>query len=236
MTYQQFSSICGKYNINISEEKYNKFNKYYKFLIEENNKYNLTAITEEDDVYIKHFLDSMIGSIYMKDNSRVLDIGCGAGFPSIPCKIINPSLKFTLLDAVLKKVNFINMLSCDILGLDNCEAIHSRCEDLAKKPEYRAYYDTVVARAVAPLNVLVEYCIPFLKIGGKCILYKSRIVDDEIINATNAINKLKCKIVNRIDYRIDEIDSDRTILILEKISDTPNIYPRLQNKVRKNPL
>jgi 16S rRNA (guanine527-N7)-methyltransferase len=236
MTYQQFKTICGQHNIDLTNEQFDKFQQYYNYLVEENSKYNLTAITDESDVYYKHFLDSILGVGLLLDNSTVLDIGCGAGFPSIPLKIMNDTLRFTLLDSVGKKVNFVDKLSHDILQLSNVETIHARCEDLAKTPKYRAKFDIVVARAVAPLNVLIEYCIPMLKIGGKCIFYKSKAVEEEIKQANNAMRLLKCKLIDRIDYRIKEIDSDRSIIVIEKFDVTPNQYPRLQNKARKNPL
>ncbi len=236
MTYQQFREICGKYNIDLGTDQFEKFQQYYNYLIEENNKYNLTAITAEDDVYLKHFLDSILGLHLIPDNAKVVDIGCGAGFPSMPCKIMNDSLQFTLLDSVGKKVNFIDKLVNNVLRINGVTAIHTRCEDLAKSPKYREMYDIVIARAVAPLNVLLEYCIPFLHIGGKCIFYKSKSVEEEIAAAANAMQKLNCKILDRVDYAISEIESDRTILIIEKTAATPAVYPRLQNKVRKNPL
>jgi len=235
MTYSQFVNLCEKYNINIDEEIYTRLTNYYHILVEENSKYNLTAITDEEEVFYKHFFDSMLGSSLIKDNSSILDIGCGAGFPSVPLSLIKPNSNFTLVDAVNKKVNFINTLKQN-LSLDNITAIHSRCEDLAKNPKYRESFDIVVNRAVAAFNIILEYSIPFLKVGGKLIAYKGKNVDEELINIDNALNKLNCKIIDKLDIYIKEIDSYRSFVVVEKTAQTANIYPRLQNKVRKNPL
>ena len=193
MEKEIFINLCKKYNLNIDDNIFSKLEDYYNFLKEENEKYNLTAITEKNEVYIKHFLDSMIGSKFINHNSKVLDIGCGAGFPSVPLAIMGADSNFYLIDAVNKKVNFVNML-INLLGLKNIEAIHSRCEDLAKTPKYRENFDIVVARAVASMNVLLEYCIPFLKIGGKCVLYKGINYQEEIQQCDNALKKLNCRI------------------------------------------
>ncbi len=235
MTYAQFVKMCEGYNIEINENVYNKLTIFYNYLIEENEKYNLTAIVDEDEVFVKHFLDSMLGNIFMYENAKVIDIGCGAGFPSMPLKILNPNTSFTLVDSVNKKVNFISLL-IDKLKLDKIKTVHSRCEDLAKIPKYRENFDIVVSRAVAPSNVLLEYCVPFLKVGGRLIMYKGKNVDEELEVISNALNKLNCKVIDRIDFFIKEIESNRSFIIVEKLAPTPTIYPRLQNKVRKNPL
>lgn len=237
MEYQQFNNIITRYGLSpISCQQFDNFVKYYRYLIEENSKYNLTAIVDEEEVFIKHFLDSILSSNLIKDNSKVIDIGCGAGFPSIPLKIINPTIHLTLCDAVNKKVEFVNKLSTKVLELSNVTPIHARCEDLAKNPKYREKYDFAVSRAVAPLNILLEYLIPFIKVGGKCIIYKGKNADEEIENAITAIKLLNCELADRIHYHIDEIDSDREILIFNKVKPTDNNYPRQNNKIRKNPL
>ncbi len=236
MTSEQFVHICKKYGIDITNQQYEQFVLYYQLMVEENTKYNLTAIVDNNEVFYKHFLDSILPVMLINDNSSVVDIGCGAGFPSVPLKIINNSLRFTLIDSVAKKVNFVNNLITNHLKLNNINAIHTRIEDFAHKCQYRESYDYCVSRAVAPLRSLLEYAIPLIKTSGQFIVYKGSNVDIEINEANNAINKLNCKLVKRLDIHIEEINSDRTILIFEKNGYTSASYPRLQNKVRKMPL
>ena len=236
MTYEQFANIASKYSINITNAMYQQFNTYYNYLREENEKYNLTTIIEEDDVFLKHFLDSLIACKYIPDNCQLIDIGCGAGFPSVPIKIIRNDIDMTLIDAVNKKVNFVNTLCSEKLKLSHILAMHARCEDIAKTPKYREKYDIVVARAVASLNVLLEYAIPFLKVGGKCVLLKSKLVSEEISQAKNALKELNASIDNVINYNIAELDAERSIVIITKTKPTPSKYPRQQNKARKMPL
>ena len=231
----QFLELCKQYNIDMTIDQVGKFEKYYNYLIDENNKYNLTAIVDKEDVYLKHFLDSLLGTKLITDNSNVLDIGCGAGFPSIPLAIFKKSCNFTLIDSVNKKVGFVNNL-IDLINIDNAIAIHTRCEDFAKNELNREKFDIVVTRAVAPMNVLLEYCIPFLKIGGKCIMYKGANYNDELKLCKNAISKLNCKLYATEKVYFKEIDAYRYFIIFEKTQKTPNTYPRLQNKVRKQPL
>jgi len=236
MDYQQFNNILRKYNIKeISEDTYLQFRHFYHYLIEENNKYNLTTITDEKDVYLKHFIDSLLSIKYLNNNSKILDIGCGAGFPSVPLAIYNENFKITDIDSVNKKVNFVNN-ACNRLKINNLSAIHTRIEDLAHKSEYRECFDIVVSRAVAPLNTLLEYAIPFLKVNGLFIAYKSLNTDEEINQAKNALKQLNCSIFEKITLNFEEIESNRTFLIIKKEKTTNKIYPRIQNKPRKQPL
>ena len=206
-----------------------KLQKYRDFLIEENKKINLTAITDPKEIEIKHFKDSLTIKDYVK--GRVLDIGSGAGFPGIVLKIDNDNLDVTLIDSVGKKVNFMNE-AIELLELKNIRAIHVRAEDYAK--DEREKFDTVTSRAVSNLTTLSEYAIPFLKIGGRFIAMKGPKADIEVKKATNAIKKLGGKI---IDIKKIEFDgNERNIVIIEKIKKTPKRYPRGQNKPLKNPI
>lgn len=221
-----------KYNITLSDEQIDKFNKYYEYLISENEKYNLTAITEKNDVYLKHFIDSVLPYNYFKSHSLILDVGTGAGFPSIPLAILRPDLNFILIDSVNKKVNFLNQL-ISILNLSNVTAFHTRCEDFAKKN--RENYDYVVARAVAPMNTLCEYLIPFAKINGEIIMYKGDNFLDELKASENVLKMFHVKHLDTLKYTI-EGEMTRNIIILQKLEKTNTKYPRGGNKPRLNPL
>ena len=236
MNYQQFNNILNNYNIkSITNNQYTSYTQFYNYLIEENSKYNLTSITNEDEVYLKHFVDSLLGSNIIKDNSSILDIGCGAGFPSIPLAICNPTYKITAIDSVNKKINFVNN-AAKLLNLSNINAIHTRIEDLAYNNQYRETFDIVVSRAVAPLNTLIEYAIPFLKINGKFVAYKSINAMEEINIAKNALKELNSEIEDYIDIDFKEINSQRCFIIIKKFNKTAKKYPRIQNKARKQPL
>ncbi len=206
-----------------------KLLKYRDFLIEENKKINLTAITEPEEIEIKHFKDSLTIKDYVK--GRVLDIGSGAGFPGIVLKIDNDNLDVTLIDSVRKKVNFMNE-AIELLELKNIRAIHVRAEDYAK--EEREKFDTVTSRAVSNLTTLSEYAIPFLKIGGRFIAMKGPKADLEVKKAQNAIKKLGGKIIEIKKLEFD--GNERNIVIIEKVKQTPKRYPRGQNKPLKNPI
>ena len=222
-------------NINLNNEQVEKFEKYTFLLKEWNNKFNLTSILEDDEIIIKHFIDSVLPYQHIKDNCKIIDIGAGAGFPSIPLKIMNNTLELTLIDSVNKKVDFLNTLINE-LNLNNCKALHYRCEDLAKKPEFRENFDISVARGVAGLNTLLEYTIPFIKTNGKLLLYKGSNYQEEINLSKNAITLLKCNISNIFNYTLKPINAERFILEIKKLDKTPIKYPRNQNKPRTNPL
>lgn len=227
--------ILNNYNIKITDKQLKQFDIYYNYLMEENNKYNLTAIKEKDEVLYKHFLDSILPYQTFIENAKVIDIGTGAGFPSIPLAILRSDLKFTLVDSVEKKTNFVFNLA-DKIGLKNVEVYHARCEDLAKEPVFREQFDYVVARAVAPLTSLLEYCIPFIKVGGKFIAYKGTNYNQELENSKNAIKLLNVHEIQTLKYSIKEINSERYCIIFEKTAITDKKYPRNQNKARLKPL
>lgn len=222
-----------KVNIPLDKDQAGLFLTYMDFLLEENSKYNLTAITKPEEIVVKHFVDSCLAIQYIDKGASVIDIGAGAGFPSIPLAILRKDCKFTLVDSLRKRTDFLNEL-IKMLNLDNCEVVWSRGEDLAINPRYREQFDYCVARAVAQLNTLTEYCLPFVKMGGKMIAYKSKEVENELNQAQNPINVLGGRLQSIEKLSLEEMD--RNLVIIEKISKTPGKYPRKQNKPKTNPL
>lgn len=225
--------IFKKYNLDLSEENMLLFNNYFDFLIEKNKEFNLTAIIEREEVWVKHFLDSVLILPELKNNAKVLDIGTGAGFPGVPLKIMNKTLNITLLDSLNKRINFLNDL-IKLLNLKNIEAIHSRAEDFINVS--RETYDFVVSRAVAKLPTLVEYCLPYVKIGGYFVAYKSINSQEEINDSQNALKILGGVIDNSKTKEINLEGNIRTLIFIKKIKETPNKYPRNQNKPKTQPL
>lgn len=221
----------SKNNLEFSLNDIDKFSLYYELLNEYNSKFNLTAITDIEEVQIKHFIDSLASMPYIANGSTVVDIGTGAGFPSIPLAILRPDCHFTLVDSLLKRVGFLNKVINE-LNLSNVTAIHSRAEDLNKSTRY----DVAVARAVAPLNILLEYIAPFIKINGKALIYKASGYADELKISHNAINILGLKLNNTYTNTLFNTDIQRVLLEFVKIKQTPDVYPRGQNKPRKFPL
>lgn len=204
-------------------------------MIKYNESHNITNITEEDEVIIKHYLDSILPVELIKDNSKVIDLGCGGGFPSIPLKIMNNTLDFTAIDSVNKKTEFVKSVANE-LKLDNFNVIHTRIEDLAFKNEFREKYNYIVSRAVAPLNVILEYSAPFAKNDGYILCYKGSKYQEEIDSAQNALKLLNCKVEKVKEYYIEEIDAYRYIIIIKKYDQINKKYPRKQNKPRLQPL
>ena len=231
--FDEITSIFNKYGYQLSSQQAEMFEKYYNMLIEANNKINLTSITEQRDVIVKHFLDSVIASNFIPKGVRVIDIGCGAGFPSIPIKIMREDLDFLLVDSVNKKVNFVNEAITN-LEMQNISALHSRIEDLAHKTEYCEKFDIVVSRAVAKLNTLCEYAIPFLSVGGIFVAYKSDSIEEELEEAKKAISLLGGQIDKIFNCEIE--DNKRSLIIIKKVKQTPEKYPRDKNKPRLDPL
>lgn len=227
----EIKEIFEKHKIVLSEEQERQFLKYYDFLVSENQKYNLTAITSKEEVFYKHFLDSVLPESEITENAKIIDIGSGAGFPAVPLKIVRSDLKFTLVDSLNKRVNFLNELFI-LLNLGDIKAVHARAEDFIK--ENRESYDFAVARAVAPLNTLLEYMVPYLKIGGRCLIYKSQKLEEEIVEAKKAMEILSVKIVKVLEYELG--DASRKILIVEKTEKTNEKYPRGKNLPKLKPL
>lgn len=211
-----------------------KFGKFAALLAEYNEKYNLTAITDEREVYVKHFLDSAAGGWLMKENASVAEIGSGAGFPSLPLKILRDDLNFTLVESVGKKCDFLRAV-VDNLGLKGMNIIQIRAEDAARDGAYREKFDYAVARAVARMNTLSEYCLPFVRVGGSFIAYKSGDTG-EIEEAERAWKLLGGVEKGIYPYELPDGFGSRTLAVIGKIGKTPAKYPRGNGKERKNPL
>ena len=222
--------IFSENGLVLSEEQDQKFCLYREYLKEYNEITNLTAITDDREIAVKHFLDSVQGEKFLPKNATVLDVGSGAGFPAIPLKIIRPDLKMTLLDSLNKRIVFLRSL-IEKLELTDVEAVHLRAEEGAKV--YREKFDAVVARAVAPLPTLLEYTLPFVRVGGVFIAYKGN-AEEELSASKNALKILGGRLKEKEEFLLE--NEKRTVLIFEKTSKTPEKYPRLQNKPRISPL
>ena len=233
-----------EYNLEIDDTQAEQFAKFYDMLIEKNKVMNLTAITEFDEVLLKHFIDSvsienilkkynLLDSVSHEKDYNILDLGTGAGFPGIPLKIYYPNINITLLDSLNKRVGFLNEV-IDALKLSNAKAIHGRAEDFARDKDHREKYDLVVSRAVANASTLSEYCLPYVKVGGYFIAYKSKDSDDEIKESKNAIKKLGGNLEEV--YKFDIEDNGRSFMIIKKEVPTPNLYPRKAGTPSKKPL
>ena len=208
---------------------------YYDVLVEYSKKFNITALTEKNDVAIKHFKDSLAGLGLLPDGARVIEIGSGGGFPSVPLKLENPTLNFTLCEATLKKCEFLKMLG-NRFGFENFDVINARAEELGQNGAYREIYDFAVARAVAPLNVLLELLLPLVRVGGKVIAYKGQNYNDELESAKNAMRLLGGKVSDLINYDLGDGQGARCLVVIEKVKSTPALYPRAYNKIKKHPL
>lgn len=215
-------------------EKREKFDDFRAILLEYNQKYNLTTILEEQDMLYKHFLDSAAGVDLFSENARVAEVGSGAGFPSIVLKILRPDLKMDLFESVGKKCEFLKAV-VDNFGFTGMNIYNMRAEDAAKDSKFREQYDFVTARAVARMNTLTEYCLPFAKVGGKFVAYKSGDVS-EILEAESAYKILGGKKTAVFSYALPENYGERVLAVIEKVKPTPAKYPRGQGKERKNPL
>lgn len=217
----------------LTEERAEEFSIFKNLLQEYNKMYNLTAISDDEGIYYKHFLDSVAGEEFFKENAEVCEIGSGGGFPSIPLKIIRPDLKFTLVESTGKKCNFLRA-AVDKLGLKGMNILNIRAENGARNPSLREKFDVCCARAVAPLNTLSEYCLPYVKKGGRFIAYKGD-CGDELERAAKAIKILGGE-VEKIERYYMENCGNRTLAVIKKVSATPITYPRGQGKERKQPL
>lgn len=224
-------------NIQINEIQKKQFDTFYSMLVEWNKVMNLTGITEYEEVIEKHFVDSLsIVNIFdLSEINTVIDVGTGAGFPGIPLKIAFPHLKITLLDSLNKRINFLDSV-IDELKLDGIYTIHGRAEDFAKKDDYRERYDLCVSRAVANLSTLSEYCLPYIRVGGMFIPYKSGDVDDEVLESKKAISILGGKLDNVVKFQLPGTDINRSFIKIEKIKNTGKKYPRKAGLPTKEPL
>lgn len=234
---EKLYEFCKNNEIDLSDKQLEQFQIFYDYMIEMNQVMNLTSITEEDEVILKHFYDSMsvVKHYDFNQGEYVIDVGTGAGFPGIPLAILLPGIQFTLMDSLNKRITFLKDV-VEKCGLKNVECIHSRAEELAKDEKYREKYDICVSRAVANLSILLEYCIPFIKKGGKFISYKSISSEEELSASKNAQNKLCCKLKNNISFELPDTDNKRNFLIFEKFDHTASKYPRNNGIPRKKPL
>jgi len=234
MTEQEFLNALKDINITLTNEQLEQLNTYYELLVEYNKVMNLTAITDKKDVYLKHFYDSLTLTKIIDLNSidTLCDIGTGAGFPGLVLKIVFPNLKITLVDSLNKRINFLNTV-IDKLNLENIEAIHERAEVFSINNIEK--YDVITARAVAKLNILLELSIQAIKINGYFIAMKSN-VEEELINIDKTLEKLNCKFVSKIEFKLPIENSNRTLIKVEKFDKTPSIYPRKFEQIKKKPL
>lgn len=234
MNQEQFIEALLKQGITLTNKQLQQFHQYYETLIEWNNKMNLTAITQKEDVYLKHFYDSLTISFdYDFNHQSLCDIGAGAGFPSIPLKIIYPDLKITIVDSLTKRITFLKHL-VEVLQLDQVEAISARAEEYAK--DHRESFDIVTARAVARLNILDELCLPLVKPNGYFITLKGLKAKEELSEAKQGIEKLGGKVMNEVDFTLTDENDHRCNIYIQKIKTTPAKYPRAFGQIKKKPL
>lgn len=238
MTIDEFIVIFGKEAeanlIKVEESNIKKLYDYMNYILEWNKVINLTAIEDEKEFIVKHFIDSLTILKYINDGIRLIDIGTGAGFPGMPIKLLNDTVNITLVDSVNKKINVLKEIS-QKMNISKIEILHSRVEDLAKLNEYREKFDIVTSRAVSNITTLTEYMLPFLKLGGKAICMKGPNYEEEISKAKKAINLLGGKIERIESINIDN-EIERNIIIIKKVKNTPDKYPREKGKPLKEPL
>lgn len=239
MNKEEFSNelieMSNKIDIELTSNQVEKFYKFMNLLLEWNEKMNLTAITDPKDIILKHFIDSITIKKYLNNVNKVLDMGSGAGFPGIPLKIVTSDIEFTLVDSLNKRIIFLDEV-CKQLELNKISNIHSRAEELAKNLNYREQYDVVTSRAVARLTSLVEYMLPFAKVGGNCICMKGSNVEEELNEAKNAIKILGGNIEKVDKFLLPKTDIERNIVIIKKIKNTPSKYPRKPGTATKQPI
>lgn len=224
-------------SIVLNDKQIQQFEQYYNILVEWNKVMNLTAITEYEEVVEKHFLDSLtiVNAIHVKKIETLIDVGTGAGFPGIPLKIAFPHLKVTLLDSLNKRIKFLNEV-IDLLELNDIKAIHGRAEDYAKQAEYREQYDICVSRAVANLATLSEYCLPYVKVDGLFVPYKSGKIDEELKSSEKAVSILGGKVEEVVKFQLPGTDIGRSFVKIHKIKETKKKYPRKAGMPTKEPL
>lgn len=232
---EKLKKECERMQIDIKENQIEKFYIYMNLLLEWNQKINLTAITDCDEIIIKHFIDSLTICKYLKKDSSVVDVGTGAGFPGIPLKIIREDLNIILVDSLNKRIRFLEEV-IEKLKLENIKAIHSRAEEFGRNIKYREKFDYATSRAVANLSTLSEYLIPLVKIKGKVISMKGSTIDEELEESKKAINVLGGKVLEIDEFNLPSSDIKRNVVIIEKIKNTPNKYPRKAGTPAKEPI
>ncbi|WDV48286.1 16S rRNA (guanine(527)-N(7))-methyltransferase RsmG [Clostridiaceae bacterium M8S5] len=224
-------------DINLNNEDIDKFYKYKEILKDWNEKINITALIEDNDIEIKHFVDSLtiFKLKYLHNNQKIIDIGTGGGFPGLPLKIINKTIDLTLMDSLNKRIKFLNHVAKE-LNLDNVKCLHGRAEEIAKNKEYREHFDIAVSRAVARLNILCEYCIPFVKVGGFFIAMKGPEIEEELNEAKRAVEVLGGKIEEVKKVTLPIYNIDHTLIVIKKVNNTSTKYPRKPGIPKKNPI
>lgn len=226
--------VISKLEVKLSDSQLQQFSLYADLLIEWNQKINLTSIVEPEEIAVKHFLDSLTLAKFVEGN-KIGDIGTGAGFPGVPLKIFYPEKMFYLIDSLAKRLDFLNDV-IQKLNMDNVQTVHSRAEDIGRNAQYRSSFDTIVSRAVAKLPVLLEYAIPLLKVGGVFLAAKGSQGDEEIAEAENALSLLGAEIRDIEKFNLGSGAEHRSIIIVEKVKETPSIYPRKAGTPAKKPL
>ena len=224
-------------SIVLNDKQIQQFEQYYNILVEWNKVMNLTAITEYEEVVEKHFFDSLtiVNAIHVEKIETLIDVGTGAGFPGIPLKIVFPELEVVLLDSLNKRIKFLNEV-IDLLELNDIKAIHGRAEDYAKQAEYREQYDICVSRAVANLATLSEYCLPYVKVDGLFVPYKSGEIDEELKSSEKAVSILGGKVEEVVKFQLPGTDIGRSFVKIHKIKETKKKYPRKAGMPTKEPL
>ncbi|AGK56188.1 16S rRNA (guanine(527)-N(7))-methyltransferase RsmG [Bacillus sp. 1NLA3E] len=237
MNIEQFQTMLAEKGISLSPHQLEQYEQYYQTLVEWNEKMNLTAITEKESVYLKHFFDSISASFYFDFNQplNICDVGAGAGFPSIPIKIAFPNIHVTIVDSLNKRIHFLEHLA-DKLKLDNVRFIHDRAETFGRNPKHREQYDVVMARAVARMSVLTELCLPLAKVGGTFIAMKAQSASEELEAANKAITVMGGKLTTVHSFMLPIEESERNLLIVNKMKSTPKQYPRKPGTPNKTPI
>lgn len=235
--FELMKNACDSVEMNFDEDKYNKFITYKNLLQEWNEKINLTAITEDEEVIKKHFIDCIkaFSENQFKEAKTLIDVGTGAGFPGLPIAIMKEDLNITLLDSLNKRVNFLNIVK-NSLNLTNVTTIHSRAEDGARNKELREKFDIATSRAVANMAVLSEFCLPYVKVGGYFIALKGPAITDELNDAKNAIGTLGGKLIEVTEVSVEGTDLKHNLVVIKKVKETPKTYPRKAGSITKKPI
>ncbi|WP_270448790.1 16S rRNA (guanine(527)-N(7))-methyltransferase RsmG [Lactobacillus delbrueckii] len=239
MNPELFAETLSKYNFKLSPVQEQQFKTYFKELVRVNEHVNLTRITDEDEVYLKHFYDSVTPLLLwpevFAEGAKLCDVGAGAGFPSLPIKILRPDLEVTIVDSLGKRLNFLSDL-LEKLGIEGVNLVHGRAEDVGQNPDYREKFDLVTARAVARMSVLSEYCLPLAKVGGKFLALKGPRADEELEDAKSALEKLGGEAVFSQVFTLPGSDEERTLVLVDKVKATPGKYPRQAGTPNRKPL